>query len=74
MKVNTRLAASVLPMLLGGGGLNADLRNGHRFKWLFSRLMKAEYFIHSFSNSLVIWGFHAHLDIQSTNTWTAIPR
>lgn len=20
------------------------------------------------------WGFHAHLDTQSTNTWTAIPR
>ena len=22
----------------------------------------------------LIWGFHAHLDTQSTNTWTAIPR
>lgn len=21
-----------------------------------------------------IWGFHAHLDTHSTNTWTAIPR
>lgn len=23
---------------------------------------------------LAEWGFHAHLDTQSTNTWTAIPR
>ncbi|TWC26997.1 hypothetical protein FBY03_1507 [Pseudomonas sp. SJZ079] len=22
----------------------------------------------------MVWGFHAHLDTQSTNTWTAIPR
>ncbi len=23
---------------------------------------------------LAIWGFHAHLDTHSTNTWTVIPR
>ena len=32
--------------------------------------------IRSYAKSLLrhYWGFHAHLDTQSTNTWTAIPR
>ena len=35
--------------------------------------LTARYGVMLGSNALW-WGFHAHLDTQSTNTWTAIPR
>ena len=63
----------------GAAGGSVAARNGHKTEEFLRELASNTELpqdIRSYAKSLLrhYWGFHAHFDTQSTNTWTAIPR
>lgn len=89
MKTNSRIALASQDKPLASAGLTSYRYKG-AFGWVMigatdvtDALREAQrsvsmpvcdVYLQVWSGHCYVWGFHAHLDAQSTNTWTAIPR